>query len=29
LDTPIALALQTSLRPSSIALGFEAPNQHT
>src|ERR1700692_2627344 len=28
LDTPIALARQTRLRPSSVALVFEAPNQH-
>src|SRR3984957_7694238 len=28
LDTPIALARQTCLRPSSVALVFEAPNQH-
>src|ERR1700731_1569291 len=28
LDTPIALARQTCLRPSSVVLVFEAPNQH-
>src|ERR1700693_3854336 len=28
LDTPIASARQTSLRPSSVALVFEAPGQH-
>src|ERR1700688_1878818 len=29
LDTPIALARQTCLRPSSVTLVFEAPSQHT
>src|ERR1700676_133754 len=29
LDTPIALARQTRLRPSSVTLVFEAPSQHT
>src|ERR1700730_18628185 len=28
LNTPITLARQTCLRPSSVALVFEAPNQH-
>src|ERR1700731_3258199 len=28
LGTPITLARQTCLRPSSVALVFEAPNQH-
>src|ERR1700688_2839926 len=29
LDTPIALARQTRLRPSSVTLVIEAPSQHT
>src|ERR1700688_3971421 len=28
LDTPVALARQTRLKPSSLALVFEAPGQH-